>query len=121
MKAVPKYLCEDGVYRYPDGREVCNLNSKKGADEYQRRKLEMWERQGRRCCLHISEQCKEKKGRWPVNEVVFGHESPRGMGGGKRDDRIVIDGKPRNYAICTFCNTLQGSKRIPHPDIFDAI
>jgi hypothetical protein len=121
MRRVPKFLCEDGVFRYPDGREVCSLATTKGAHEYLARKLDMWIRQSRRCFLQISDQCKAKKGRWNLDLVVFGHESPRGMGGGSQDDRIVIDGKPHNYAICVYCNNLQGSKRIPHPDILDAI
>lgn len=122
MKHVPKFLCEDGVFRYPDGREVCKLDSKKGMDEYISRKRTRWDQQGKRCALQISDECKKRQGQWPFDEVVFGHESSRGMGGGSRDDRIVVDGKPHNYAICPFCNSLQGSRRIAPPeDISTAI
>jgi hypothetical protein len=121
MRRVPKFLCDDGVFRYPNGREVCDFKSKKGRDEYHNRKLKMWTRQERRCRLQISDQCKAKRGRWSVDDVVFGHESSRGLGGGTRDDRIEINGQPHNYAICCWCNSLQGSKRIQNPDVFEAI
>lgn len=101
---------------FPSGREVCNLKTKAGADEYQRRKLVMWERQGRRCKHQSSDQCKAREGRWPVAEIVFGHESSRGLGGGTRDDRIEVNGKPHNYALCSWCNSEQGSKRISYSE-----
>lgn len=102
---------------YPDGREVCVLTTKAGMDEYMRRKKVMWERQGRRCALQISDPCKARQGRWPFDYTQFGHEAPRGLGGAKRDDRIEVNGKPQNYTICPFCNSLQGSRRIPYiPD-----
>jgi hypothetical protein len=97
---------------FPDGREILNLKTKAGSDEYQRRKLEMWERQGRRCALQITEICKQRQGRWPKDEIQFGHEVSRG--GGKQDDRIEVDGKPRNRALCAWCNSLQGSRPISY-------
>ena len=101
------------VKMFADGREVCDLKCKAGRDEYERRKDVMFNGQGRRCGLMISPQCKERKGKWPRNEIQFGHPSSRGMGGGKRDDRLEIDGKPSGaLALCPFCNSLQGSRPI---------
>ena len=99
---------------FPDGREILNLKTKAGADEYQRRKLEMWDRQGKRCALMITDICKQRQGRWPKNETTFDHFSGRGAGGSKRDDRIWIDGNPVNAAVCGFCNSMRGSTRIPY-------
>jgi hypothetical protein len=93
---------------FPDGREILDLKTKAGSDEYQRRKLEMWDRQGKRCALMITDICKQRQGRWPKDEIQFGHEVSRG--GGKQDDRIEVDGKPRNRALCAWCNSLQGSR-----------
>jgi hypothetical protein len=118
QKQKRKYLCDDGVFRYPDGREICDQSSKKGRDEYQRRKLAMWDRQGRRCALQITDICKQRQGRWPKDEVQFDHE--RGRGGGKQDDRIeVFDPetgkmKPQNAAVCPYCNNAKGSRRMPY-------
>jgi hypothetical protein len=119
VKSKPKYLDDDGVFRFPNQREVCQLTSSKGATEYQRRKRVMWERQNKLCALQISPQCKEKGGKLNWADTVFGHESSRGLGGGSRDDRIEIDGKPHNYALCNFCNMLQGSRNIPSADLYD--
>jgi tricorn protease-like protein len=97
-----------------DRREICNQLTKAGRDEYVARKKAMWERQGRKCGLQISPQCKERNGRWPFDEVQFGHSVSRG--GGKQDDRIeVFDTetgkmKPQNKSLCPFCNQLQGSR-----------
>lgn len=113
VKQKRKYLGDDGVFRYPDGREKCDQSSKAGRDEYQRRKLDMWNnRQGRRCKLQISPQCKARAGRWPQDDVTFDHED--GRGGGKQDDRIEIDGKPINAAVCWFCNSAKGSRRMSY-------
>lgn len=112
-KSKPKYLGDDGVLRYPNAREVCKLTCKAGMDEYIRRKRVMWERQGKKCGLQISPQCKAVQGRLNWSDSQFGHQSPRGLAGGARDDRIDVDGKPQNYAVCHWCNSLQGSRRIP--------
>ena len=108
----PKKPPKPAVRVFPDGREVLDLKTKAGSDEYQRRKLEMWERQGRRCALQITDACKQRKGRWPKDEVTFDHEN--GRGGGKQDDRIVVDGRPTNAACCWFCNGAKGSRRMPY-------
>lgn len=86
-----------------DGREVCNLLTKAGRDEYERRKRVMWERQGKRCFL-----CGERLA-W--GEAMFEHWDGRGHGGGHRDDRIEKDGKPYNGVAHPLCNSLKGSKR----------
>jgi hypothetical protein len=46
--------------------------------------------------------------------ATFEHQDGRGMGGGHRDDRIEIDGKPYNGAACLSCNGSKGSKRIDY-------
>lgn len=99
---------------YPDGREVCVLTTKKGMDEYMDRKKKMWERQGRRCALQISDQCKVRQGRWPFDATTFDHQNGRGMAGGKRDDRIEVEGKWLNAAVCWGCNGLKSSQNIPY-------
>lgn len=120
QRRVPKFLCDDGVYRFPDKREVCDDKSKKGRDEYQRRKLEMWERQGKRCALQITDICKQKQGRWPKDEIQFDHQDGRGSGGSKRDDRVWIDGKPVSAAVCPWCNCAKGSRKVPYTILVDA-
>jgi hypothetical protein len=84
---------------FAGGREVCNQLTKAGRNEYSRRKRLMYDRQGGRCGLVISPQCKQRNGRWPFSEVQFGHEVSRG--GGKQDDRIEVDGKPKNRVLCS--------------------
>lgn len=101
---------------FPDGREILNLKTKAGSDEYQRRKLVMWDRQGKRCALMITDICKQRQGRWPKTETQFDHED--GRGGGKQDDRIEVmrDGKivPQNGAVCPWCNSAKGSRKIAY-------
>ena len=97
-----------------DGREIFNQLTKAGRDEYRGRTRKMFDRQGGRCGLIISPQCQRRNGRWPFDEIQFGHEVSRG--GGKQDDRIeVLDPKtgklkPQNRALCSWCNSLQGSR-----------
>ena len=98
-----------------DGREICNQLTKDGRDEYRERTKTMFNRQGGRCGLQISPQCKERNGRWPFDEIQFGHEVSRG--GGKQDDRIFVDGVPKCRALCPFCNSLQGSRKISDFDV----
>jgi hypothetical protein len=103
---------------FPDGREILDLKTKAGSDEYQRRKLAMWERQGRRCALQITDICKQRQGRWPKDETQFDHE--HGRTGGKQDDRIeVLDretGKMKwqNGSCCAWCNCAKGSRKMPY-------
>lgn len=92
-----------------DGREICDLNTKAGHDEYDRRKRVMWERQERRCCLEgIVPGCPGKL-HWA--EATFEHEAGRGYGGGHRDDRIELNGKRINGVSHPTCNTQKGSRR----------
>lgn len=93
-----------------DGREICQLKSKAGQDEYSRRKRIMWERQGKKCSLMITSDCKRKQGKLAFGECTFEHDNGRGHGGGKRDDRIEIGGKPINSVACWFCNNKKGSQ-----------
>jgi hypothetical protein len=76
-----------------------------GRGEYFSRILKMADRQGWACCncRHSMRGCRP----------TFEHEEGRGMGGGKRDDRIEIDGKPVNGASHLLCNQARGSKRTP--------
>ena len=110
----PKKPPKPAMKVFPDGREILDLKTKAGSDEYQRRKLEMWERQGRRCALQITFICKQRQGRWPKDEVQFDHENGRGSGGSKRDDRIQIGGRPVSAAVCGLCNSKKGSSKMPY-------
>lgn len=114
-----KYLCEDGVIRYPSGREVCHLMSKKGLDVYMARKRQMLERRGGMCCLHGHIPTCPGKLFW--KDCTFDHEVPRGHGGGSRDDRITLpDGRWLNGAAHSACNIAKGSRRIPYNDAYNA-
>lgn len=110
----PKKPPKPMVKVFPDGREILDLKTKAGADEYQRRKLKMWDRQGNRCALQLTDICKQRQGRWPKDEVQFDHE--RGRGAGKQDDRILVNGVPQNAAVCGWCNTAKGSRKIQYND-----
>lgn len=110
---------EDDIKKEPvtvrvmkDGREICNLLTKAGRDEYNRRIRVMRERQGKRCCLegHV-EGC---PGRLALAEATFEHQDGRGMAAGHRDDRIEKDGKPYNGAAHFVCNSMKASRRIDY-------
>jgi hypothetical protein len=102
-----------------DGREICQQLTKAGRDEYRSRTRKMWDRQGCRCGLQISPQCKERNGRWPFDEIQFDHSWGRGMAGGKRNDAILDpDGKPLNMAVCSWCNSLKSSRPLSDFDVF---
>ncbi len=100
-KRVPsKHLTEiPGVLRYPDGREEC-MDNAAGNREYKDRTVRMTIRQGFRCA-----GCEAKL----VGLLTFGHQCSRG--GGRREDRIEIDEKWHNAALCGKCNSSQGSQR----------
>lgn len=92
---------------FAGGREVCNMLTAAGKAEYRRRVAEMWERQGKRCCLCLKPLALE--------EATFEHEWGRGIGGGVRDDRTRWpDGTWINGAACWTCNGLKGSRRIAY-------
>lgn len=96
---------------FADGRTKLNQLTKAGRDEYHRRVRVMWDRQGGRCGLMISPQCKARKGKLLTNEAQFEHSNGRGMGGAKRTDAIVdAQGSWLNMAVCCWCNTLKGSR-----------
>jgi hypothetical protein len=104
--------------RYADGREVCNLLTKAGRDEYAGRVRKMWLRQGRQCCLQgFIKSC---PGPLKITEASFEHQDGRGMDGGHRDDRIEkpdpVTGemKPYNGAAHFWCNSLKGSVRMDY-------
>lgn len=99
-----KYLDEDGVYRYPNGREVCS-DTVAGKREYKRRLYEMWIRQKGICAGPCGRF-------YDLDLMTFEHERPRKFGGSERDDRIIDEhGKPFNAATCLRCNKARGSRR----------
>jgi hypothetical protein len=105
----------EAVKVFRDGREVCNQLTRAGRDEYERRKRVMWERQGKRCCLEgLVDGC---PGKLNWEDAAFEHEAGRGHGGGKRDDRIEINGKPTNGVAHWTCNGKKGSKRMDYNDV----
>lgn len=94
MKPLP------AVKIYRDFREICQSNAA-GRREYILRKLAMGLRQNHLCAI-----CERF-----MREPQFDHQDGRGLSGGHRDDRIEIDGKWYNAALCADCNGLKGSKR----------
>lgn len=93
----------DRAYRrFPCGREVC-LATPVGRVEYALRTFEMADRQNWVCPICSQPMDKET--------VTFDHVDGRGMGAGKRDDRIVKDGKQYNFASHALCNAERGSRR----------
>jgi len=86
------------VHVYPDLREVCS-DTAAGKREYFSRTRKMAARQDEICPM-----CK----RFMTNPS-FDHQCSRG--GGKRDDRIEVDGQWQNAAMCYTCNSLKGSRR----------
>ena len=101
------------VFIYLDGREVCNMETAAGREEYRNRVRLMLRRQNGKCC-----NCQK-----PLysGHATFEHEN--GRGAAKQDDRIEINGLPVNGASHDVCNVLRGSKRTPiwhgpEPQIF---
>jgi hypothetical protein len=98
-----------------DGREICNLLTKSGRDEYTRRVRVMWERQGKRCCLEsFVPGC---PGRLALADATFEHQDGRGMSAGHRNDAIEKDGRPYNGAAHGWCNVRKSSVRINYNDV----
>jgi 5-methylcytosine-specific restriction endonuclease McrA len=103
-RAVPKFLCDDGVFRFPDGREICDQKSKKGRDEYHRRKRKAWEDQRGICAIcHLQLN-------W--GDTTNDHIKPRKSGGSERDDR-----QENLAAVHWKCNIERGSKRSGFYDV----
>jgi len=104
-----------------DGREVCNLLTKAGKDEYLSRIRQMWERQGKQCCL--KDKVEGCPGRLTIADATFEHQDGRGNGGGHRDDRILRpdpktgEMKPYNGAAHWVCNGKKGSTRIDYHEV----
>jgi hypothetical protein len=93
---------------YPEGegkREVCT-KSTAGVREYRNRTREMWERQMGRCAICLLPM--------RIEAATFDHANGRGLSGSKRDDRILVDGKWQNAALCWDCNMRKASRRIPY-------
>lgn len=103
----------DALYIYPDGREKCRMDTILGRALYRGRTLEMQKRQNGRCCLEF--YCPTCPGSLRAHEATFEHESGRGGGGGKRDDRIVLpSGRWINGAAHAHCNSWKGSRYIDY-------
>lgn len=89
-----------GPYKtHLDGREVC-YNTAAGKREYRLRTIKMVNRQKGicpKCCKSMS-----------LLDFSFQHGDTRGMGGGRRDDRI---NSPGNCAMHVRCNGELGSRR----------
>ncbi len=81
---------------FKDGREIADTVT------YNARTWEMGERQKNLCAI-----CGDY-----MFFPTFDHESGRGLGGGKRCDKILHDdGTWKNAAVCYPCNAAKGSKR----------
>lgn len=110
MTKTTKYFLAkpEPILIYPD-REVCNLATTAGMREYRKRTLVMVERQRYLCPICALSLSPE--------EATFDHETPRGHGGGFRDDRIWVPDleeggmKPQNFAVHGLCNVAKGSRR----------
>jgi 5-methylcytosine-specific restriction endonuclease McrA len=101
-KAVPakpkKRKKHVGVKVLRDGREVCNLKTEAGRREYAIRRAAAWAMRFGFCAI-----CEKPV---PLEEATVDHILPRGMGGGKRDDRLG-NLQPAHWK----CNVQKGSRR----------
>lgn len=80
-------------------------------DKYRGWVKEMLMRQGGKCGLMITPQCKLTQGRLSFAYATFDHSAGRGSNGHKRDDRIYNDkGESQNMAVCPWCNSLKASR-----------
>lgn len=107
----PGDMAREPVHIYPNGREVCDINTRAGYAEYRSRVLTMLERQSGHCCLEgYAPGC---PGHCEASDATFEHEWGRGFGGGKRDDRIILpSGIWINGAAHQICNAWKGSRYI---------
>jgi hypothetical protein len=101
MRPHKYYVPEAEAVKTYGVREVCQGNAA-GKREYEARRYKMEVRQGFRCA-----KCERTAG----SAMEFDHQNGRGSGGGRRDDRIEVDGKWFNAALCHMCNAEKGSKR----------
>jgi hypothetical protein len=87
--------------RYPDGREICLLQTVLGRRLYTKRVEEMVQRQNFRCSL-----CGR---RLSPGNATYDHDPRRKMGSAFRDDRIIDDkGKWLSGAAHWICNGVKG-------------
>jgi|SRR6185312_7021382 len=93
------------IKKYDDGREVLNMETAEGLAEYKQRTYEMAKRQDFFCGCG----CGQVLNVW---NMTFDHESGRGLGGSRRDDRISLpNGELLNRALTYECNRRKGSVR----------
>jgi hypothetical protein len=99
-----RYEIINGAFkRFPDGREVC-LDNAAGREEYKSRTEIMRLRQHNICA----------RGNHLIVHATFDHGKGRGMGSGKRDDRICDEsGAWISGCSCWFCNGQAGSRPLP--------
>jgi hypothetical protein len=102
-----------------DGREICRnhpeTGTMEGRREYKRRIKAMLERQNGICCLAVLLGC--CAGPLRLQDATFEHELSRGMGGSRRDDRIVLpSGKWINGAACRKGNQMKGGNKLRYND-----
>jgi hypothetical protein len=100
-------ILDGAVLKYNDsGREVCQNNAA-GKREYARRVEAMCQRQDWKCACSLT--CTK---RITPGNATFGHTNLRGLGGSRRDDRIMnVNGEWMNTAETWECNSAKGSKR----------
>jgi hypothetical protein len=103
----------------PDGREICRNHplsgTSEGRAEYKRRIALMLERQNGICCLAVHLGC--CPGPLVLSQATFEHETGRGMGGSRRDDRTELpNGKWINGAACWQGNQKKGGNRLKYND-----
>jgi hypothetical protein len=102
-----------------DQREICRNEpiggTSEGRREYKRRIKLMLERQNGICCLAVHLGC--CAGPLRLEDSTFEHEHGRGLGGGKRDDRIELpNGKWINGASCYRGNQMKGGNKLAYND-----
>jgi len=97
----PKRVKRLPIVVFDDGREVCTATVQ-GWRIYKGRLYVMEVRQQFRCAI-----CERTEG----SKMQFDHQDGRGHSGGRRDDRIEVDGQWKNAALCENCNLAKGSKR----------
>ena len=97
---------------FAGGREVCDMTTKAGRDEYRNRVRIMWERQGKK--MRFNDFATMQGEEWQAAQLmkqpssIVGHV---GWGGSRRTDAIIDkEGKWLNMAACCWCNSLKSSR-----------
>lgn len=99
-------------WKFPDGREICDLATAKGRKEYHARALAMAERQGWICGCGCGRRMFE------ITDMPWSmtFEHCNGRGASKHDDRIKDEnGNEMNMAFRLDCNLRAGSPKRSKP------